>query len=289
MKLASPRKNRFIHPQKEALLIAPSLLGFALWYVVPLVSSMLNSFYANSADKQFVGWNNYLMVLDDRYFTLGMKNTFQFYLLVLFFSLTVGIGLSHITFSASHHGSELGNMVALLLLIPAFLPTSAVVPFAKVIMNLCIPLMQEWKLNATEWKYVVLVMIFIWKNIGAINLLLLIGMHSIAPEVFDAARIDGAPPRTILRCVTLPLMHPILLFAILYLSMNVLRIFRESYLLFGMYPPSTLYFVQNYVNSHFQRLDYGLLSSASTLFTITMFASFVLMALLFRHRKGDSV
>ena len=72
-----------------------------------------------------------------------------------------------------------------------------------------------------------------------------------------------------------------------YLAMNGMRIFRESYLLYGMYPPKPLYFIQNYVNNHFTKLDYGLLSAWSSLFALVMTGLF-LCIWLFLQRKEDA-
>ena len=54
-----------------------------------------------------------------------------------------------------------------------------------------------------------------------------------------------------------------------------------------MYPPKPLYFIQNYVNNHFTKLDYGLLSAGSSLFALVMTGLF-LCIWLFLQRKEDA-
>jgi len=132
-----------------------------------------------------------------------------------------------------------------------------------------------------------LLTLYLWKNIGAVNLLFLIGLQGIEPSVFDAASVDGASHRTIAIRIALPMLCTVTLFAIIYLAMNGMRIFRESYLLYGMYPPKPLYFIQNYVNNHFTKLDYGLLSAGSSLFALVMTGLF-LCIWLFLQRKEDA-
>ena len=99
--------------------------------------------------------------------------------------------------------------------------------------------------------------------------------------------MDGASHRTIAIRIALPMLCTVTLFAIIYLAMNGMRIFRESYLLYGMYPPKPLYFIQNYVNNHFTKLDYGLLSAGSSLFALVMTGLF-LCIWLFLQRKEDA-
>ncbi len=140
-----------------------------------------------------------------------------------------------------------------------------------------------------DWKYITLLTLYIWKNIGAVNLLMLTGMQSIVPAIFDAALVDGASHRTIAWRISLPLLRPVIFFSFVYLSMNGMRIFRESYLLYGIYPPKKLYFIQNYVNNHFTKLDYGLLSAGSTLFALAMTMLFLALFLLLRRREEDAL
>lgn len=100
---------------------------------------------------------------------------------------------------------------------------------------------------------------------------------------------DGAGrPKAMLR-IALPLLRPVTLFGIIYLAMNGLRIFRESYLLCGKYPPKNLYFIQNYVNNHFSKLDYSLLSAGSTLFALIVTVAFAVIWLLLGRKDGEAV
>lgn len=148
-------------------------------------------------------------------------------------------------------------------------------------------LMRTLKPRDADWKYITLLTLYLWKNIGAVNLLFLIGLQGIEASVFDAASVDGASHRTIAIRIALPMLCTVTLFAIIYLAMNGMRIFRESYLLYGMYPPKPLYFIQNYVNNHFTKLDYGLLSAGSSLFALVMTGLF-LCIWGFLQRKEDA-
>ena len=146
---------------------------------------------------------------------------------------------------------------------------------------------RQLKPRDADWKYITLLTLYLWKNIGAVNLLFLIGLQGIEPSVFDAASVDGASHRTIAIRIALPMLCTVTLFAIIYLAMNGMRIFRESYLLYSMYPPKPLYFIQNYVNNHFTKLDYGLLSAGSSLFALVMTGLF-LCIWGFLQRKEDA-
>lgn len=105
------------------------------------------------------------------------------------------------------------------------------------------------------------------------------------PSVLSAAELDGASKRQLLCKIELPLLRHVITFAIIYLLMNGVRVFRESYLLYGGYPPTNLFFVQHYINGYFARLDYSLLSSAAVVFSHIVLALFYIIWSILR--KGD--
>lgn len=281
---SSKHTKHFIYPRRDAWFLLPGFLGFALWYLVPFGMSLAASVMENSANAHFAGLENYAAVMQSSYFRLGFGNTLRFFAVAVALSLVIGFLLANMIF---WHSRRRILWLTLVLLIPIFLPTAAIVPLWKVMMGGSSWLMRTLKPRDADWKYITLLTLYLWKNIGAVNLLFLIGLQGIEPSVFDAASVDGASHRTIAIRIALPMLCTVTLFAIIYLAMNGMRIFRESYLLYGMYPPKPLYFIQNYVNNHFTKLDYGLLSAGSSLFALVMTGLF-LCIWLFLQRKEDA-
>ena len=114
---------------------------------------------------------------------------------------------------------------------------------------------------------------------------MLVGMRGMDSSILGAAELDGASRWQLLCKIELPLLRNVIIFAIIYLLMNGVRIFRESYLLYGGYPPTNLFFVQHYINGYFARLDYSLLSSAAVVFSHVVLALFYIIWRVLR--KGD--
>lgn len=281
---SSKHTKHFIYPRRDAWFLLPGFLGFALWYLVPFGMSLAASVMENSANAHFAGLENYAAVMQSSYFRLGFGNTLRFFAVAVALSLVIGFLLANMIF---WHSRRRISWLTLVLLIPIFLPTAAIVPLWKVMMGGSSWLVRTLKPHDADWKYITLLTLYLWKNIGAVNLLFLIGLQGIEPSVFDAASVDGASHRTIAIRIALPMLRTVTLFAIIYLAMNGMRIFRESYLLYGMYPPKPLYFIQNYVNNHFTKLDYGLLSVGSSLFALVMTGLF-LCIWGFLQRKEDA-
>lgn len=72
-----------------------------------------------------------------------------------------------------------------------------------------------------------------WKTAPFIGLLVLAGMQTIPAEVYEAARLDGATGWKLVQKVTLPLVRPILVVAVLFRILDVLRMFDLPYVLVG--------------------------------------------------------
>lgn len=282
--MVRPYNHRFIYPRRDVLFLLPGLLGFVLCYIAPFCLSLVSSFLDNSASAHFVGISNYIAVWQSSFYTLAVGNTLKFFLLAVGISLICGFLLANAIF-----WHKKSSILTLVLLIPIFLPTSAIVPLWKAMFGGSSWLAKTFKPRDADWKYITLLTLYLWKNVGAVNLLMLIGMQAIEPAIFDAALVDGASYRTIAWRISLPLLRPVIFFSFVDLSMNGMRVFRESYLLYGMYPPQKLYFVQNYVNNHFTKLDYGLLSAGSTLFALAMTLLFLTIFLLLRRREEDTL
>lgn len=274
-------QNRFICPRRDVWWLLPGLAGFLLCHVLPFLSSLVSSFLSDDGANAFAGLANYAHILSSSYFRLALWNTLQFLLLSAGLCVFIGLLSAHILYARRR------AWAAAVLIVPLFLPSPSIVPLWRAMLGSASPLTQALQPRDADWKYLTLLLLFLWKNVGAVSLLFLTGLRAIDPDIPGAARVDGASGRVMLLRITLPLLRPVLLFALMYLAMNGLRVFRESYLLFGAYPPRPLYFIQNYVNIHFGRLNYGLLSAASTAFALVVTLLFGAGWAFLGRREGD--
>ena len=103
-------------------------------------------------------------------------------------------------------------------------------------------------------------------------IILLGGLSRIPKEVEEAAAVDGAQVVQRLIYIRLPLLLPTLAFCNLFSFSNCMRIYRESYSLYGEYPVKTVYQLQHYLYNHFTKLNYQYLSAAALSFLVLYFA-----------------
>lgn len=119
--------------------------------------------------------------------------------------------------------------------------------------------------DAAFW---VLVISYLWKNLGYTIVLWIAGMAGIPAGITEAARIDGATEWQCVRYMILPQLKPVF-FTITMLSfLNSFKVFREAYLVAGSYPPKSIYLLQHLFNNWFTNLEIDKMSSAAVLLAV---------------------
>jgi len=124
----------------------------------------------------------------------------------------------------------------------------------------------------------VMILIFLWKNIGYNMILFLAGLVNIPKEYYEAAWVDNASPFQVLRHITLPCLLPTVIVALIMSIINSFKIFREIYLITGGYPHESIYTLQHFMNNMFTSLNYPRLTTATALlvFVMVFFTQFLL-------------
>jgi multiple sugar transport system permease protein len=138
----------------------------------------------------------------------------------------------------------------------------------------------------SESARTVVIIVYIWKNMGYNVILFLAGLQQIPKDYYETARIEGAGRLRQFRSVTLVYITSTMFFVVIMSIVNSFKVFRETYLIAGDYPHDSIYMIQHYMNNMFVSLDIQKLTAAATL----MFVSILLIVLaLFamerRHRQ----
>jgi putative aldouronate transport system permease protein len=93
----------------------------------------------------------------------------------------------------------------------------------------------DWYTSPRPWR-VILMMVNLWKNAGFWSIVYLAGMLAISPELYEAARVDGASRLAQIRHITLPLLVPLI---IINLLLSIGRIFYADFGLFYQVPQNS--------------------------------------------------
>lgn len=130
----------------------------------------------------------------------------------------------------------------------------------------------------SDYGPVVVISLFLWKNLGYNMILFMSALANIPTELLEVADVEGASPLYKFFAIKLRYLSPTVLFVAILSLINSFKVFREVYLLAGSYPADPLYTLQHFMNNTFTNLDYQKLSAAAVMMAIVMV---IIIALLF--------
>ena len=258
------------------LLAAPAVMGLLAFLVLPFGYTFLRSFTVGLGWGRFVGLENYAQLFGNRLFLLALKNTFLFLACGLALILPLSLFLALLLQKTGKWGKGL----AMALLFPMVLPVSAIV----IVVNLVFAengLLSQMT-GPTPWMdspfaFVILLGLYLWKNVGMAVVILLAGLTTIPRELYESAHMDGAGRWARLTKVILPMLRPELLVVTILSSLNAFKNFREAFVLGGDHPQESIYMLQHFMNNNFENMNFPRLSVAAVVFFALLFCLYALL------------
>lgn len=240
---------------KKYLYLAPSLVGVCIFFLIPIVNTICSSFLLNGGS--IVTFENYEQVLSNDSFKLALFNTIRLIIICIPALLLLSLAISYYIHSES-------NIVTIFIkniyLIPYVMPvTTLVVVWKSLFSNVGFlnKFLGSSSINWIESKYsfYIVVITFIWKNIGYASIIWLAGLNSIPASMYEAAEIDGANNFYKFIYLTIPSLYKTSILIVILSLVNILKVFREIYLIGGDYPDRKIYMLQHLFNNWFRDLN----------------------------------
>lgn len=244
MDLSLSRKglaSRVPAPWPALALISPVHLLVGVIIFVPALYVAWLSLTQSSFGQQpvFVGFENYAHVLGDPYFWRSLGNTVVVVLIVVHLELLLGLGVA-LLFASGLRATPF--LLAAVLAPYAVSEVSAVVMWrylfdldigyvSQALSWLGLPPL-EWAINPTH-GLILIALLSIWLHLPFTFVILYAARLAIPRELYEAAEVDGATPLQQFRRVTLPLLVPAILIAVLFRYIFAFRLFSEVWLLTG--------------------------------------------------------
>ncbi|MEX1176432.1 MAG: sugar ABC transporter permease [Mycobacterium sp.] len=263
-------------------LIAPAVIlmlavtGYPILYAVWLSLHRYN--LASPADTKFIGLANYQTILTDNYWWTAFFVTLVITVISVAIEFVLGLGLALVM----HRTIFARGMVRTSILIPYGIVTVAAsyswyyawTPGTGYLANLLpdgsAPLTQQIPSLA------VIILAEVWKTTPFMALLLLAGLALVPDDLLKAAEVDGAGAWTRLWRVTIPLIKPAILVALLFRTLDAFRIFDNIYVLTGGSNDTSSVSILGY-NNLFKAFNIGLGSAISVL----VFVAVAIIAFIF--------
>jgi multiple sugar transport system permease protein len=215
-------------------LVAAYPIGYAIWLSLTEYSVRVPGKW------RFVGFDNYTEAFGSSEFWESVKNTFIFTGLSVSLELAIGLGMALAMHAAFKGRGVLRTVVlvpwAVLTVVSAITWRTLFEPdlgLAPVILDkIGIAGNVVW-LGQEGYAMAVMVLADVWKTAPFMALLLLAGLQVIPDDVYDAAKVDGATTWQRFRSITIPLLMPAILVALIFRTLDALRIFDLPYVLTG--------------------------------------------------------
>jgi arabinosaccharide transport system permease protein len=224
------------------LFVLPFILSFLLFYLYPLVSTILMSFQEIIPGRShFIGLLNYERLLNPAMYT-AIWNSFRYTVFTILILIPVPIILAVML-------NNPGNPANVVFRGALFIPTLVSVVVAGTIIRLLFAgspsavvnsVLGLFRVNPTDWlvgnsrsAMFLLVGMATWRWTGVNIIYFLSGLQNISRELYEAANIDGASAWYRLFRITIPLLKPTIIFVTTISVFGGFAMFEESYILWS--------------------------------------------------------
>ena len=272
------------------LFALPWLIGLVVFLIGPIVASVLLSFtnWNLISPARWVGLENYRDMVHSSEFWQSIKVTLFYAALSVPLYLVLGLSLA-ILLNQRVRGMYVFRTV---LFLPAVLSGVAVAVLWVSLLNPDLGVVNQvlraigiddpprWLLSPT-WAVPAIVLMGLW-GIGGGAIIYLAGLQNIPPELYRAARVDGANAWQTFRYITLPLLTPTLLFTLLIGLIEAFQVFDTAFVLGGSRGGtrgSLLFYVLNLWNEGFRNGRFGY---ASALAWVLVIVAAIVILLVFK-------
>lgn len=266
---------------------------------------LFNTFYATFFDArlgssrawEYVGLENYARLLGDAKWWEAVWTTIKFTIASVSFELLLGLGIALVV-NSKFPGRGLMRTA---MLVPWAIPTAVSSQMWKwmyhdvfgVINDLLVNVLHllprkiAWIANADTALWA-LVAVDVWKTTPFMGLLLLAGLQLIPSDIYEASSVDGATGWRQFLTITLPMLRPAIVVALIFRTLDALRVFDLVWIsTSGAFGTETMATMNQRNLIQFQRLGYGSTISVAIFAVIAIFVIFY-VAVVFRGREADA-
>ena len=270
------------------IFIAPFILGFLFWFLIPALTSIWLVFqdWNMIRPPEFAGLDNFRKILSDKLFWQALKVTTFYTVISVPLSMVLAFLLA-LLMNTKVRGITVFRTIYYL---PSIVPAVANAVLWAWILNSDFGLLNAllhaiglpkvlW-LQKPAWALPALILMSLW-GLGGSMVIYLAGLQGIPQVFYEAAEIDGAGRWHKLRHVTLPLMSPVIFFNLVMGIIGTFQVFTAGYLITDGGPQNaTLFYVLYLYRNAFQYLEMGY---AAALAWVLFFIIMGLTLLIFKY------
>jgi len=228
-------REEFGNPEQRTAyyMILPALFIILVVAFYPIAYSFYLSFFKANINStgNFVGIQNYVSMFQNSEFQDGLRNTVTFTVVSVFFEFVIGLAIA-LAINRAFRGR---GLVRAAILVPWAFPTVISAVMWRLMFQDQVGIIQyaasalgvisEPILSDQTLLLIAAIAVDTWKTTPFMALLLLAGLQTIPGDVYEAARVDGANVMQRFTRITLPLLKPAILVAVLFRTLDAYRIY----------------------------------------------------------------
>lgn len=284
------------------LFLAPALVVLGVFFLLPVLAALALSLtdydlyaLADIRNLRFVGFGNYWELLHRPLFWSALGHTVYFVAVGVPLSMGASLGAAMLLNSPLARCKPLFRTA---LFAPVVTTVVAVAVIWRYLFNTKYGMANyvldlvgihpiDW-LGDPHWAMPTIILFAVWKNFGYNMIIFMAGLQAIPPDLYEAARIDGASNWRQFRHITLPMLKPTMLMVGILTVSGYFQLFAEPYVMTEGGPlQSTVSVLYLMYDEGFKWWNLGSASAVAFLLFLIMFAATVLMVKL--SQRGDEV
>lgn len=267
-------------------LTIPTMLFVALFAFYPILHSVFLSMHRiflslPGLGQKFIWFENYVELFNDGVALHAIVNTFLFVAFTTLFEIAFGLVIALVV----HERFRGRGLMRAAVLVPWAIPTVVASQMWRFIFNdkyglLNFILYGNNMTSYTAWladpfyAFCAIIIGDVWKTSSFAALLILAGLQTIPDELYEAARIDGASTWQQFARITLPLIKPAILIALLFRTMDAFRVFDLVYIMTQGGPADSTNVLQFY--GYKKMFAEGLLGYGSAISVVVFILTFII-------------
>lgn len=221
------------------LFLLPSFGALVLFSFIPFLQGLYFSLtrYPLLGNPEFIGIENFNRLFSDPLFAASIRNTLVYMVTTVALRVIVGLLLA-VALNSKLRGRTLFRAIFYL---PVIAPLVTVAVIWRIIFDTYSGVLNAvldvfgiapipW-LTSTTWAMPAIIIMSVWKTFGWNIVIFLAGLQSIPGTLQEAAAIDGASRMQIFFRITLPLLRPTILLAVVISTINASQVFDQVYVM----------------------------------------------------------
>ncbi|WP_341828528.1 sugar ABC transporter permease [Trueperella pyogenes] len=289
------RRRRKSDARAAAVFLAPAVIGFVIFYLVPIVRGFKMSLTDQNLleEAKWVGFDNYVRLLEDETFINAVKVTVIYVVVNITTQTVLGLLIAMLMMRVSQ-----STLIRSTLLLPWLIPNVTIAAITLFVLDPTVGLLNHLLsfievgpisfYGDSSIAIYTVALVNSWRNMGYTGLLLFAGMQTIPKMIYESAEVEGASTWQTFRLITVPLLRPILVMVVVVSMIGSFQIFDTVSVATSGGPGNSTRVIYLYIyEKAFQQFDMGYASAMAVVLMLALVILTLFQLKLARSSESD--